>query len=229
MPVDHMFKAIIFDMDGVIIDSEVAWPEIEFERYSRLIKGWTRDDHKYLTGLSLHDSYRMFKDRFGLEMTWEEYSGFYKKAAEEVYYQRCEMLPGCLDLLGSLKMKGITMGLASSSPNYWIDMVMERFPLREYFSCIVGADDVGGEGKPSPRIYIKAAKQLDLEPEDCVSIEDSDNGMLSAHRAGLYTIGFRNGHNTTARFPHAMMEIEGFGPENRDRIIELVMPPGTKK
>ncbi len=224
-----MFRAIIFDMDGVIIDSEVAWPEIEFERYSRLIKGWTRDDHKYLTGLSLDDSYRMFRDRFGLEMTWEDYSGFYRNAAEEVYYQRCNMLPGCLELLDSLKRKGITIGLASSSPNYWIDMVMERFPLSEYFSCIIGADDVEGEGKPSPRIYLEAAKRLDLKPEDCISIEDSDNGMLSAHRAGLYTIGFRNGNNTIARFLHAKMEVQGFGPENRDRIIDLLSPAVTRK
>ena len=216
-----MLKAIIFDMDGVLLDSEVAWPEIEFERYSKLIDGWTREEHRNLTGLSLNDSYRMFRERYGLDMTWEEYSDFYRKAAEDVYCHRCNLIPGCLDLLTRLKENGIPMGLASSSPNYWLEMAFNRFPIAQYFDCVVGADDVDGHGKPSPAVYEEAVRRLDLQPGECAAIEDSYNGLLSARRAGLFTIGFRNGYNGEADFSDADMEMEGFTRKNRKRLLGL--------
>jgi len=217
-----MLKAIIFDMDGVLLDSERLWPEIEFERYRKLIPGWTREHHKLLTGLSLNDSYRMFVDKFNLDMRWEEYDGFYRKMAGEVYLQLTKFYPGAEEMLEELKEQGIPMGLATSSPNYWLDIIYERFPLKEYLDCIMGADDVGGKGKPSPDLYVKVINEMRLIPEECVAIEDSLNGIVSAKRAGLFAMGFRNGHNGDADLSEADMEIEGFTPKNRKRIMELV-------
>lgn len=217
-----MLKAIIFDMDGVLLDSEAAWPELEFERYSSLIHGWTREDHKKLTGLSLNDSYRMFVHEYGLNMTWKEYSGFYERSAEEVYCHRANLIPGVFELLKELKKRQIPMGLATSSPNYWLDMVFKRFPFLDYLDCVVGADEVGGRGKPSPDIYIEAVKRMNLSPSACISIEDSLNGVLSAVRAGLYSIGFRNGHNDHADLSRANEEIHGFGADTIKRILDLL-------
>jgi len=224
-----MLKAIIFDMDGVLLDSERLWPEIEFERYRKLIPDWTMDNHKLLTGLSLNDSHRMFTEKFGLDMSWEEYDGFYRKMARQVYLHRTSYYPGAEEMLNELKEQNIPLGLATSSPNYWLDLIYERFHLNDYFDVLLGADDVGGRGKPSPDIYEKAIEMMGFTPEECIAIEDSSNGILAAHRAGMYTIGFRNGHNATTDFSKAAMEIHGFTPENRTRIIELVKEGGMER
>lgn len=217
-----MLKAIIFDMDGVLLDSERLWPEIEFERYRKLIPDWTMDNHKLLTGLSLNDSHRMFTEKFGLDMSWEEYDGFYRTMAREVYLNRTSFYPGAEEILIELRKAGIPIGLATSSPTYWLDLIYERFPLNEYFEVLLGADDVGGKGKPAPDLYLLAAEKLGFSPEECIAIEDSYNGVLSAQIAGLFPIGFRNGHNDETDFSGAKMEIRGFSPENRKQIIDMV-------
>jgi HAD superfamily hydrolase (TIGR01509 family) len=217
-----MLKAIIFDMDGVLLDSERLWPEIEFERYRKLIPGWTMENHKLLTGLSLNDSYKLFTEKFGLDMSWEEYDGFYRTMAREVYLHRTSFYPGAREMLEELNALSIPIGLATSSPHYWLDLIFERFPLNDYFDVLLGADDVGGKGKPAPDIYEKAVEMMGFGAEECAAIEDSYNGVLAAHRAGMFPIGFRNGHNEETDFSDTGMEIEGFTPENRKRIIELV-------
>ena len=217
-----MKKAIIFDMDGVLIDSEVAWHELEYQHYRQLIPGWTRADHKHLTGMSQKDSYPMLKERYGLEESWEDYLAFYDKTAEEVYHNRCELIPGSLDFMEELRLETIPMGLASSSPHHWIRMVFERFPLQEFFGCVVSSEDVGRKGKPAPDVYLEAVKRLGMKPEDCVAIEDSSNGVLSARRAGLFTVGFRTEHNKELDFPEADMVVEGFSRENREMMMGLL-------
>ena len=217
-----MKKAIIFDMDGVLIDSEVAWHELEYQHYRQLIPGWTRADHKHLTGMSQKDSYPMLKERYGLEKSWEDYLAFYDKTAEEVYHNRCELIPGSLDFMEELRLETIPMGLASSSPHHWIRMVFQRFPLLEFFACVVSSEDVGRKGKPAPDVYLEAVKRLGMKPEDCVAIEDSSNGVLSARRAGLFTVGFRTEHNKELDFPEADMVVEGFSRENREMMMGLL-------
>ena len=218
-----MKKAIIFDMDGVLIDSEVAWHELEYQHYKQIIPGWRRADHEHLTGMSQKDSYPMLKERYGLEESWEKYVAFYDRTAEEIYHNRCELIPGSLDFLEELKQSGIPVGLASSSPHHWIRMVFERFPLKEFFGCVVSSEDVGRKGKPAPDVYLEAVKRLGMGPEECVAIEDSPNGVLSARRAGLFTIAFRTEHNQEIDFQEADMVVEGFSKESRKTIINLLL------
>jgi len=218
-----MKKAIIFDMDGVIVDSEVAWHDLEYQHYSRKIEGWTLDDHRYLTGMSQKDSYPMLQERFGLTDSWEEHLAFYDQAAELVYRERCGIMPGFLPLVNGLVEQNVPTGLASSSPRYWIKMVFERFPVSRFFRCAVSSEDVGRKGKPAPDVYLEAVRRLGLEPGDCVAIEDSLNGILSARKAGLFTIGFRTEHNTSTDFPELDLEIEGFTEENRKKVLGLVV------
>jgi len=218
-----MKKAIIFDMDGVLIDSEVAWHELEYRHYKQLIPGWMRADHKHLTGMSQKDSYPMLKERYGLEESWEDYVAFYDKTAEEVYHHRCELIPGSLDFMEELRQETIPMGLASSSPHHWIRMVFERYPLARFFSCVVSSEDVGRKGKPAPDVYLEAVKRLGMKAGECVAIEDSSNGVLSARRAGLFTVGFRTEHNQELDFPEADLVVEGFSRENREIMRGLLL------
>ncbi len=234
-----MLRAMIFDMDGVLVDSEIAWHEIEYERYSELIPGWTLECHRDLTGLALRDSHRLFREKYGLDMTWKDYHAFYEGAAREVYLDRCDMIPGSMDMLEELHDRGVPMGLASSSPHSWIDMVLGRFSIRELFECAVSADDTGGKGKPCPDVYLEAVGRMGkatvvsdrggirepgtsaLRARDCAALEDSCNGLMAARQAGLFSMGFRNGDNHRADLSGAAMEIDGFDRENRDNILNL--------
>ena len=227
-----MLRAIIFDMDGVIVNSEVAWHGIEYERYRELIPGWTLANHGDLTGMSLMDSHRLLGEKYGLDITWDDYLSYYDEAAKEVYGKRCDLIPGCMELLGELGDRGIPMGLASSSSHNWIGMVFERFPLQDFFDCVVSSGDVDGKGKPAPDVYLETVRRMGrrqrgLRAGDCAAMEDSRNGLRAALDAGLYSIGFRNGNNDSADLSGAALTVRGFDGEGRKRVLELFGdPPG---
>src|SRR5207237_6272674 len=104
----------------------------------------------------------------------------------------------------------VLVSLASSSPMNWIDIVLDRFHFRSSFAVVVSAEDLPGEGKPSPAIYLLTAQRLGVKPEKCVVIEDSKNGVLSAKSAGMYCIGFRNGFNQEQDLSQADIIVHGF-------------------
>lgn len=216
-------RAIIFDMDGVIVNSEEAWFRMEFERLGKLIKGWDSDDHARLIGLSVNDAYRLLKREYSLKISFTEYTEFYRSAAEEVYLDMSNLIPGVISFLRELKERKIPTGLATSSPSSWMRMVIRRFSLAEYFDCTVSADDVGGRGKPSPDVYLEAVKCLQIPPTSCMAIEDSTNGIKAALGAKLYTIGFRNCHNLHANLEDSHAIIEGFTRKNIEKLLSLFM------
>ena len=188
--------ALIFDMDGVIVDSELHWKQLEGFFLQSLIPSWTPADQGRIIGLSIHDLYTMLSGEFGLRKSKEEFLELYHEMARDIYNHKVALIPGFLDLLHDLRRNEIPTALASSSTRSWIDMVLDRFDLRPMFDVVVSADELeGGEGKPSPAIYLLTAQKLNVQPARCVVIEDSRNGVLSAKNAGMYCIGFRNGFN----------------------------------
>jgi HAD superfamily hydrolase (TIGR01509 family) len=188
--------ALIFDMDGVIVDSELHWKQLEGYFLQSLIPSWTPEDQGRIIGLSIHDLYNMLSREFGLRKSKEEFLELYHGMARDIYNHKVALIPGFLDLLHDLRRNGIPTALASSSTLSWIEMVLDRFDLRPMFGVVVSADELeGGEGKPSPAIYLLTAHKLNVQPSGCVVIEDSRNGVLSAKNAGMYCIGFRNGFN----------------------------------
>src|SRR5581483_4645034 len=120
--------------------------------------------------------------------------------ADDVYGRRVRLADGLEPLLRSLARLGKPVALASSSPRHWIRLVLDRFALRPHFSAVVSADDVGGEGKPSPAIYQRAVGLLRASPARCLAVEDSQVGVLSAKRAGVYCVGLRTGTNDDQDF-----------------------------
>ena len=124
-----------------------------------------------------------------------------------------EPIPGIVELLEELRRQRIAIGLASSSPRSFIEAVLAKFKIREYFACVVSGEEMPA-GKPAPDIYLEAARQLHVPPEQCVVLEDSRNGVLAAKRAGMTCIGFANpasgGQDLSAadRIVHAISEIK---------------------
>ena len=205
----EMKRAVIFDMDGVIVDSELQWIQSEASFLKEAIPNWKREDFDRITGMSVKDLYTFLKKEFDFPYTFEEFWDRNELAGVKVYRDMVSMIPGFELLASSLKAHA-RIGLASSSPKRWINIVIERFKLEALFDCVVSADDVGGVGKPSPDIYLYAANSLGVSPSKCIAIEDSSHGILSAKHAGMKTVGFRNGFNRGQDLAQSDLILNGF-------------------
>jgi HAD superfamily hydrolase (TIGR01509 family) len=182
-----MIRAVIFDMDGVMIDSEPLW-----EKTERILLGRRGMDYNpiyrdKIVGLNQNDSGKLLRETFNLIETVEEIIAGRTEILLGLYEKELELVPGLLILLKRLKENGFPLALASSSPLRVINFVLDKFSLNEFFSVIVSGDTIQ-LGKPHPDIYFHTANKLGVEPRECVVIEDSINGVKSAKRAGMICI-----------------------------------------
>ena len=216
-------RSFIFDMDGVIVDSELHWKKPEGYFLRSLVPTWTDADQTRIIGLSLNNTYRLLTTEYGATHSKEEFLEVYMAMARQIYGELVSLMPGFSDLLRELHRRGTPVALASSSTRPWIDIVLDRFDLRSDFQVVVSADDLaGGEGKPSPAIYLHTASRLGVEPAGCVVMEDSHNGVLSAQRAGMYCIGFRNGFNDDQDISTADVLVNSYAEINLDAIEQAL-------
>jgi HAD superfamily hydrolase (TIGR01509 family) len=217
-------KGIIFDMDGVIVDSELHWKVVETAFLSSLLPAWGDSDQSQIIGLSMDHLYSLLVKDYDLQQSREQFLALYNEMANDVYLLRSALLPGVRELLVHLHHKSIPVALASSSPMRWIRLVLDRFHLQEFFRVVVSADDLQGEGKPSPAIYLLTASQLGVIPPQCIVIEDSRNGVLSAKRAQMYCVGLRNGFNEEQDLSQADLIIHNFSEFSQHLFQELLKP-----
>ncbi len=202
--------AVIFDMDGVIVESESHWKTFERDFLPSLIPTWSHADQRKILGLSLDDLYTLLRNEYSLQKTKDRFVMLYHEMANEIYGQKVSLTEGFSDLLSLLNKHGILIGLASSSPRNWIDIVLHRFGLQDSFHVVVSADEVEGKGKPSPAIYLLTARRLGVPAVRCIAVEDSKNGVLSAKHARMFCIGLRNGLNEEQDLSKADLVIRSF-------------------
>ena len=179
-------EAIIFDMDGLLIDSEPVWNEARSIMAAENGIEWTVDDHHNVMGVSTEEWTTYMIDRLKLSISPSEVQEAIIGAMENLYRQRIPFFPGALDLIRWAQANFPT-AVASGSPRRLIDAVTGAPELEGMFKLTLAADEVG-VGKPDPTVYLETAKRLGVAPENCVVMEDSGNGVLSAVRAGMYTI-----------------------------------------
>ncbi len=215
-------SAVIFDMDGVIVDSELHWKSVEAEFLQGLVGRWEDSDQRGIIGMSLYDIHLRLVEHYGLELSKEQFVEFYKDLSGVIYGERVSLIPGFLETIQSLAAAGTRIGLASSSPHSWIAMVLDRFDLRKHFNAVVSSDDVEGRGKPAPDIYLFAANAVGAAPTRCVAIEDSSKGIKSAKAAGMKCFGLRNGHNDDQDLSAADFILDGFDGSTSARVGELL-------
>lgn len=212
-------KAVIFDMDGVIVDSEAQWKAVEAEFFRATVAGWKDEHNDRITGLGVEDLHRFLVKEYDLTMGKVEFLAHCDVSALKVYRDRVDCSEGFLELARHLKHRGIRTGIASSSPERWIKIVVERFELTPLLDTIVSADDVGGRTKPLPDIYLEAAARLDLPPGECLAIEDSSIGVLAAKRAGMKVAAFRTAHNEGQDLSGADFELGSFAGLDYERLV----------
>jgi HAD superfamily hydrolase (TIGR01509 family) len=184
------FAAIIFDMDGVLLDSE----PLHFAALSSVLAddgvSLSRAENEAFIGLTVEATFGALIARYALPRSMAEYIHAYDAAVLAVLEVTRQPAEGVLDLLRAAHARGMHLALASSSRRVWVDATLRSIGLNEAFEVIVSGDDVQ-HGKPDPEIYLLAASRLGLPPKQCLAIEDAPNGVLSARRAGMPVIGVR--------------------------------------
>jgi HAD superfamily hydrolase (TIGR01509 family) len=211
--------AVLFDMDGVIVASEEHWQKLEAETVLPTAVASGDPDPDVVTGINYRESYDVLAESYEMAVDREEFESMYERVAEELYTDRAELNPGVEDLVYELRDRGLTVGLVSSAPRDWIELVVDRFE-RDAFDLVVSTEDIDAQGKPEPHVYEYAAAELGLEPADCLVVEDSENGVLAAARAGTYTIAFRQTHNADADLSAADRVVDS-AEKLRAAILEL--------
>lgn len=184
------YAAVIFDMDGVIINSESVWETYEKPFARRLFGEKIHDELQSIVyGGSIQTIYEEAR-KAGFTMKESKYRTLYNKQAEKVYEQS-EITEGVDDVMNYLLHTVIRIGLVTASPKHWVNIVMGKFRWRDMFDCIVSIDEKRLPPKPDPAGYLFACEQLKVLPQEVIVIEDSTTGIAAAKAAGVYTIGLR--------------------------------------
>src|ERR1035437_2624163 len=178
--------AVLFDMDGLLVDSEPLWLEAETAVMARLGADWTKADQRQLLGGSLDRAVRYLLTKAARPALPEVVGGWLmSEIAGRVRDHGVPMRPGARELLASVAASGLPRALVTSSERRFMDTVLASTGMR--FDALVCADDVGAT-KPDPEPYLLAAKLLEVDPGRCVALEDSPNGVASAQAAGCRVI-----------------------------------------
>lgn len=185
-------KAFIFDMDGVIIDSE----PIHFEVDSKVMKHFGIDiDQEELeeyVGMDNEEMWNIIKAKYNMKQSVSEIIGYQLSKKVQAFKEtKIGPIEGITDLFNILHKLNIPMAVASSSSKELIEVVMNKFGISHYFTYIISGEEVN-KSKPEPDIYLEAARVIKVEPKDCVVLEDSKNGVIAAKAAGMKCIGYHN-------------------------------------
>ncbi len=213
-------RAVIFDMDGVIVDSERYWEGVMEEVIEEAVEdpGVTPAD---LTGVNVLDQYEMLAERDAVSGSREDYFDLYDRKAESIYTERAALMDGFHDLLDALRDRGLGVAVSTSSFPEWIEMAFDRFDLDGRFDAVVSAAELDVPGKPEPDIYERVADRLDIDPSEAVVVEDSESGATAAHRAGAYVVGYQPDPDSAQDLSVADEAVRG--PEElRERLLAVV-------
>lgn len=182
--------AVVFDLDGVLVDSEAVWDDVR-RRFTEEAGGrWHAGAQREMMGMSSLEWSRYLRDRLGVEMAPEEISSEVADRVAARYRESLPLLPGAVEAVRSLGRE-YPLAVASSSNRHVIDLVLELSGLTDAFEATVSSEEVG-RGKPAPDVYLNAADRLRVDPAACAAIEDSTNGLRSARAADMQVIAVPN-------------------------------------
>jgi beta-phosphoglucomutase len=193
MKIPKDIKCVIFDMDGVIIDSEEIHKKAYYETFTSIGVDVSDELYKSLTGSSTINAFQKLVAHFKLDIDPEELVLNKRKRYVNFFENdpTLHLVKGVEDLIKHCYNKGLTLVLASSSAMVNIDRVFNRFNLNPYFTAKISGADLTAS-KPHPEIFEKAALLGKTSNENCIVIEDSDNGIKAANDAGIFVFGYKN-------------------------------------
>jgi HAD superfamily hydrolase (TIGR01509 family) len=179
--------AVLFDMDGVIVDTETFWRARERDVILPEAVADGDPSQADIRGVNYRETYDHLAERYEMALDRAAFLDLYESAAADLY-DTADLMPGFRDLLAALREDGVSVAIVSSSPRRWIERVVERFDLD--VDTVVSTEDIDGPGKPAPDVYAAAAERVGADPANCVAVEDSPNGVRAATRAGILTVAY---------------------------------------
>ena len=187
-----MTEAVVFDLDGVLVDSEGVWDGVREELAHERGGNWHPGAQRDMMGMSSPEWSAYMHERIGLSDSPEEINRIVVERMLQRYAEGPPWIPGALDAVSRIAAS-FPLGLASSSNRELIDAVLDAGGVRGLFRATVSSEEVA-RGKPSPDVYLEAARRLGAAPAACVAIEDSHNGIRSAKAAGMTCLAIPNPH-----------------------------------
>jgi HAD superfamily hydrolase (TIGR01509 family) len=214
-----MIKTVIFDMDGVIVDTEPVHHYAYNEHFKQINIEITPEIYASFTGNSTKNIFEKLKERFNLEEDVQALVETKRNLFNDAFDKKEDLylLDGVEDLIKELHQNGMQLVLASSSAKVTINRIFNRFGLHQYFTHIVSGEDFP-ESKPHPAIFEHAAFLSETPRENCIVIEDSTNGILAAKAAGIYCIGYDSVNSKMQDYSKADEVISHFSELSFERI-----------
>ncbi|HEY0944980.1 MAG TPA: HAD family phosphatase [Opitutaceae bacterium] len=210
-----MIRALVFDFDGVIVDTETplveAWVELHAEHGIACDRAHAREvvGHVGVT-FDLWAGFGARADRAALEQA-------YRLRARALITQQ-PVLPGVCELLRAARARGLRIAIASNSDHAHVDGHLDRLGLRTWFDAVCCVDDVAA-GKPAPDLYLLATRILDAPPGAAIAFEDSVPGHTAAKRAGVHTVVVPNPSTAHCRFPYADLQLPSLAHTSLDALL----------
>lgn len=189
---EKYMKAVIFDMDGVLVDSQPYHFKADIDTMAEY--GVIKDQKFYesFAGTLTADRMRTLKEMFGLDVPVEEMTIKRENMILDIMGKEdIKPVSGIPEFLRSIEEKGLTTAVASSSDYKLINLILDRLKIAQYFDSVTSGSDVK-RGKPSPDVFLLAAERIGIEPAECLVVEDSENGVKAAKSAGMKALGYIN-------------------------------------
>jgi HAD superfamily hydrolase (TIGR01509 family) len=185
--------AVVFDMDGVLVDTEHLWDEVREELTTEWGGRYTPEAQEAMMGMSSLEWSRYLHETVGLREPPETINAEVVRRMLARYEVELPVVPGAVEAVRRLDGEGFRLAVASSSNRELIDAVLRRIELAALFEATVSSEVVA-RGKPAPDVYVEAARRLDVAPEKCAAIEDSASGIRAARAAGMRVVAYPNRH-----------------------------------
>jgi len=203
-------KAVIFDMDGVITDSELLYGEAVNAVFEGTRYVLTDDDHRAIMGSSIDYTWDWIMRRFDLPGPVERWTQRYDDEVVRLLTDKAEPTPGIYELLDAIQQRHVRLGLASSSQHNWVMAVLGKLGLQDRFEAIASCE-MAANAKPAPDLYVLAGQKLGVVPGECMAVEDTPRGIQAAKAAGIYTVALRTGPTAALDISAADLIIDSLG------------------
>jgi HAD superfamily hydrolase (TIGR01509 family) len=222
-----VIKAVVFDVDGVLIDSEPVWERVRRNFVATRGGRWPDDAQDRMMGMSTAEWSRYMSEDFGLRLAPQQVADLVIAEMTAQYRTHLPLLPGAVDAVRALSARW-RLAVASSAPKILIEAVLDASGLRWAFEAAVSSEEVT-RGKPAPDVYLEATARLGIPPEACAAVEDSSNGLRAAAAAGMAVIAVPRPEYPPAAeaLGQARVVLDSLTELTPDTITALLSPGGT--